>query len=84
MVFNLVFAKNAVLLCLHFFFLTINLHFLITSAIAQLQLPTKEEKVEIETDALTVEAKISKYSINLKSYKNFLAPELTIHYALFL
>lgn len=41
-----------------FFFLTINLHFLITSAIGQLQLPTKEEKVEIETDALTVEAKI--------------------------
>lgn len=67
-----------------FFFLTINLHFLITSAIAELQLPTKEGKVEIETDALTVGAKISKYSINLKSYKNFHAPELTIHYALFL
>ena len=84
MVFNLVFAKKAILLCFDFFFLTINLHFLINLAIAQLQLPTKEEKVEIETDPLTVEAKISKYSINLKSYKNFHAPKLTIHYAFFL
>ena len=69
MVFNLVFANNTILSRFFFFLLIINLYFLIPAfitqiiiAAAQLVIPTgipaKEEKTEIETYPVTVEAKI--------------------------
>ena len=51
MVFTLVFASNTILSCF-FFFLIIDLYFLI-----------KKKKVEIETHPVTAEAGISKYSV---------------------
>ena len=57
-----------------FFFLIIDLSFLITAVITQIfiaaatlaiptGIPTKEAKAEIETHAVTVEARISKSSV---------------------
>ena len=57
-----------------FFFLIIDLYFLIRTGITQIFIvagefvipkgkPTKEAKVEIETEAVTAEAKVSKWSI---------------------
>ena len=79
MLFNLVFANNAILSCFFSFFLIIDLFFLSTVVIAQIfiptaelatptGIPTKEAKVEIETHPATVEAKISKCSIFCVSY----------------
>ena len=59
MLFNLVFGKNTILSCFFFFFLVIDLYFLITAAIAQIfnpiaelvisiGIPSKEAKAEIE------------------------------------
>ena len=45
-------------------------------------IPTKEEKIEIETNPETVQAKISKCSI--LSYKSFCVSYLLIHFAYFL
>ena len=70
--FILVFANNTILIC--FFFLIIDLCFLIPAGIAQIfiptaelvipiGLPTKEAKVAIETHPVTAEAKISMCSI---------------------
>ena len=69
-VLNLVFANNAILSCFLFFFLIINLHFLIPAVITQIfivaaefAIPTgtliKEAKAEIESHVVTVEARIS-------------------------
>ena len=63
-------------------FLIIDLYFLIPAAITQILhpiaelvisigKPTKQAKAEIETHPLTVEIKISKCSIWLKTYKLF-------------
>ena len=68
MVFNLVFASNTILLC--FFFLIIELYFLIPVVILEIciviaeiaiptGIPTKKASAEIETHPVTVEAKIS-------------------------
>ena len=92
MVSNLVFASNATLSC--FFFLIIDLYFLIPAAITQIfivatelaiptGIPTIEANAETETPPVTVEAKISKCSYNLKFYKPFCASYLLIDFALF-
>ena len=72
MLFKLVFAKNIILSCFFFFFLVINLYFLIHEVIAQLfnpiaelvfpiGIPSKGAKAEVE--AHTVIAKIRKCSL---------------------
>ena len=72
MLFNLDFANNTILL--YFFFLIINLYFLIPAVIAQIfnpiaelvipiGIPTKEAKAEIEIHPVIVEVKIRKCSI---------------------
>ena len=74
MLFNLEFAHNTVLSHFFFFFLIIELYFLIPTVIAQILNPTaeliipigiatKEPKAEMETHLVTVEIKISKCSI---------------------
>ena len=74
MLFNLVFACNAVLLCFFFFFLIIDLYFLTPPVIAQIfnpiaelvipmVIPSKEAKAEIEMHTVIAEAKIRKCSI---------------------
>ena len=74
MLFNLYFAKNTFLSCFFFFYLIIDLYFLIPAVITQIfnpiaellipiGIPTKEAKAEMETHPVTVEIKISKCSI---------------------
>ena len=74
MLFNLDFANNTNLSCLFFFFLIIDLYFLIPAAIAEhfnpaaelvipIEIPRKEAKAEIEIHAVIVEVKIRKCSI---------------------
>ena len=69
MIFNFNFANNIILLC--FFFLIIDLHFLIAVVIAQIfhpiaeliipiGIPTKEAKAEMEIHPVTVKSKIKK------------------------
>ena len=47
MLFNLDFANNTILSCFLFFFLIIDLHFLITAVITQLLNPTTELVIPI-------------------------------------
>ena len=72
MLFNLDFANNIILLC--FFFLIIDLYFLIPAVIAHIfnpiaelvipiGVPIREVKAEIEIHLVNVEAKIRKSSI---------------------
>ena len=74
MLFNLDFAKNTILSCFFFFFLIIDLYFLIAAVTAQMfnpiselvipiGIPTKEAKAEMETHPAIVEPKIRKCSI---------------------
>ena len=74
MLFNLDFANNTALSCFFFFFLIINLYFLISAVIARvfdrivglvipIRIPIKEAKGEMETYPVIVEAKIRKSSI---------------------
>ena len=74
MLFNLDFANNTILSCFFFFFLTIDLYFIIPAAIAQIYnpiaeliipigIPIKEAKAENEIHPVIVEAKIRKCSI---------------------
>ena len=71
MLFNLDFANYTISSCFTFFFLIIDLYFLIPAAIAQIfnsnaevviliEIPSKEAKAEIEMHPLTVKAKIRK------------------------
>ena len=61
---KLVFANNTILSCFSFFFLTIDLHFLIPAVIVEIfnsiselviaiRIPSKEEKAEIEINPVT-------------------------------
>ena len=72
--FNLDFASNTILSCVVFFFLIIDLYFLIPAVIAQIfhkiaelviptGIPTKEAKIETETHPVIVVDTISKRSI---------------------
>ena len=74
MLFNLDFASNTILSCFFFFFLIIDLYFLIPAVITQIfnpivelaipiGIPTKEAKAEMETHPVIVEPKIRKCSI---------------------
>ena len=71
MLLNLDFGNITFLLCFFFFFLIIDLHFLIPAAIAQIYdpiaelvisvgIPNNKAKAEIETHPVIVEAKIRK------------------------
>ena len=71
MLFNLDFANNTILSCFFFFFLIIDLYFLIPAAIAQISnaiaelvipiaISSKEAKAKIEIHPVIVEAKIRK------------------------
>ena len=73
MLFNLDFANNTILSCF-FFFLIIDLYFLIHAVIAQIfnpiaelvipiGIPTKEAKSEMQTHLVIVEITISKCSV---------------------
>ena len=68
------FANCTFLLCFFFFFLIIDLYFVIPAAVAQifnlnaelltpLGIPSKDEKAEVEIHPIIVEAKIRKCSI---------------------
>ena len=74
MLFTLDFAKNTILSFLFFFFLIIDLYFLVPAVITQIfnlidelvihtRIPTKEAKAEIETHPVIIETKIRKYSV---------------------
>ena len=74
MLFNLDFANNTILSCFFFFFLIIDLYFLIPAVITQIfnpiaavtipiKIPTKEAKLEMETHPVTVEITASEWSI---------------------
>ena len=61
-----------------FFFLVIDLYFLISAVIVQIEelvkpigIPTKEPKPEMETHPVTADNKLSKCSINFKISKTF-------------
>ena len=71
MLFNLYFTNNTILSCFFFFFLIIDLYFLIPAVIPQIfnhiaelkihiAIPIKEAKKEIEIHSVIVEAKIRK------------------------
>ena len=71
MLFNLDFANKTILSCFIFFFLIIDLYFLISAAIAQIfspitelaipiGIPSKEAKVAIEIHPVIVETKVRK------------------------
>ena len=73
MLFNLDFANNTILSCFFFFFLIIDLYFLIPAVITQIfnpiaelvipiGVPTQVAKTEMETHPISVEIKISKCS----------------------
>ena len=73
MLFNLIFTNNTILSCFFFYFLIIDLHFLIPAVIAQIfnliaelgipiRIPNKEAKAEIEIRPITVETKLRKCS----------------------
>ena len=66
-----------------FFFLIINLYFLTPAVITQIfkpipelaitiEIPTKEEKTEMETHSVIVKITISKESVEFKTLQNFL------------
>ena len=89
---NLIFASNTILSC---FFFTIDLYFLIPAIIVKVVIvavepeiptgiPTKEEKLEMETHPVTVGAKLSNDQHNLKPDKSFCAFYPSIHFSLFL
>ena len=72
-VFNLHFPNNTILSCFFFFFLISDIYFLIPAMIAQIFIhtaelviptgtPTNEANAEIETQPVTVETKIRKFS----------------------
>ena len=74
MLLNFDFANNTTLSCFFFLFLMIDLYSLIPAVVTQIfntmvelvipiGIPTTEVKAEIETHPVTVEIKISKYSI---------------------
>ena len=78
-----------------FFFLIIDLYFLINAAIAKIFNPIaelailigitiKESKAEMETHPVIVEAKIRSVQYNLEVYKSFCVFYLSVHFNLFL
>ena len=83
MLFNLDFANNTILSWFFFFFLIIDLYFLIPAAIGQIfiyiaeflipkGIPIKEENAEIEIHSVIAEAKIRQCSIKFRVAQTFL------------
>ena len=94
MLFNLDFANNAILSCFFFFFLIIDLYFLIPAVIAQIFNPIQElvipngtqnkgVKAEIEILPVIVKAKLRKCLIQ-SCANHFCAFYLSVNFALFL
>ena len=94
MLFNLPFANHTTLSCFFFFFLKIDLHFLIPVVVAQIssptaeleipiRIPSKDAKAEIKTHLVISKAKISA-QYDLESYKPFCANYSSIDFSLFL
>ena len=80
---NLVFASNTILSCFVFFFLIPYLYLLIPAVITKIfiaiselaiptEIPTNKARAEIGTHPVTVEARISKFSIYFKILQVFL------------
>ena len=74
MLFNLDFGDNTILSQFFFFFLIIDLYFLISAVISQIlnpiaelvipiRVPSKEAKAEVEIHPVIAEAKIEKFAI---------------------
>ena len=83
MLFNLDFANNTFSPCFFFFFLIIDLYFLIPAVIAEIYnpiaelvipvgIPTKEAKAEMKTHPVILEITRSKWSIQFKALQTFL------------
>ena len=83
MLFNLYFANNTILSCLVFFFLIIDLYFLIPAVTAQtfnpiaelvipIGIPIKKVKTEIEIHTAIVEVKYKSVQYNLELCKPYL------------
>ena len=94
MLFNLHFTDNTILSCLFFFYLIINLFFLIPALITKILnpiaemvitigIPSKETKEEMEPYPVTVEAKIRSAQYKSKLYRLFYA-SYSVHFELFL
>ena len=95
MLFDLDFANNIILLCFSFFFLIINLYFLIAKVIVQIfnpitelvvpiEIPVKEAKAEMEIHPVIVEVTIVSSQYNTKLCKLFNASFSLTHFDLFL
>ena len=80
---QIVIANNTILSCFLFFFLIIDLHFLIPAVVTQIsnplvefvipiRIPTKQAKVGLETHPVIVEIAISECSIQFKALQAFL------------
>ena len=93
MLFDLDFPNDTIFLCFFLFFLIIDLYFLIYTVIAQIfnpitellipkEIPIKEEKAEMETHPIILEAKIKKFQYSLEFYKPFSAFYTSIHFTL--
>ena len=95
MLLSLDFANNTIWSCFFFFFLLIDLYFLVPTPIAQifnlyvelifpLGIPSKEAKSEIEIYPVIVKAEKENVQYNLELYKPFCALYSSIRFALFL
>ena len=92
---KLAFVNNAISSCFFFFYLIIDLYFLILAIIAKiinpivelimlLEISIKEAKSEMEIHTVAAKSKFRKCSIHLKLYKRFCSHYSTIHFGLFL
>ena len=93
--FNINLANNTILSYLYFFYLIIDLYFLILAAIAHIfnriaklavliGIPSKEAKAEIEIYPVIGKDKIKVVQYDLELYKPFYAFYSSIHFAIFL
>ena len=92
--FNFYFANETILSYFFFFFLILDLHFLIPVILGQIfnpiaelvipiGIPIKNSKAEMEAHPVTVEIRIRKVQYNLELHKPFCASYSSVHFALF-
>ena len=95
MLFNLDFANNTILSCFVFFYLIIDLYFLIPAVIAQIfnpigehvipiEIPCKKTITETEIHLVVVEANIKSVQYSLELHKPFCVFYPSIYFSLFL
>ena len=95
MLFNLDFANNTILSCFVFFYLIIDLYFLIPAVIAQIfnpigehvipiEIPCKKTITETEIHLVVVEAKIKSVQYSLELHNPFCVFYPSIYFSLFL